>query len=146
MWILNWLPDFVFHLMLLVGVLGLVAGFFLNCIPFFGTNAQAIQVAAILLTVVAVWYEGGIAKDAEYKDRIATMELKISKAETQAVEANARLAEQMLKEQARIKDITESNKKRLQELAGQLNKQCSVNQGVIDILNDAAKNRKEIVK
>jgi hypothetical protein len=146
MWILNWLPDFVFHLMLLVGVLGLVAGFFLNSIPFFGTNAQAIQVAAILLTVVAVWYEGGIAKDAEYKDRIATMELKISKAETQAVEANARLAEQMLKEQARIKDITESNKKRLQELAGQLNKQCSVNQGVIDILNDAAKNRKEIVK
>jgi len=129
--------------MLLIGVLGLVAGFFLNSIPFFNTNAQAIQVAAILLTVLAVWYEGGIAKDAEYKVRIAAMELKISKAETAAAEANTKLAEQILREQARIKDITETNKKRLKELADQLNKQCSVDQAVINVINDAAKNRKD---
>lgn len=146
MWILNWLPDFVFHLMLLVGLLAIGASFVLGFIPFVTQYKLPIQVAGIILTVVAVWYEGGIAKDAEYRARIATMELKISKAETAAAEANTKLAEQILREQARIKDITETNKKRLKDLAGQLDKQCSVNQGVIDVLNDAARNRKEKTK
>ena len=146
MWLLNWLPDFVFHIMLLVGLLALVASFVLQFIPFVSQYKLPIQVAGIILTVLAVWYEGGIAKDAEYKIRIAEMELKISRSETAAAEANTKLAEQILKEQARIKDITETNKKRLKELAGQLDKQCTVNKNVIDILNDAAKNRKEIKK
>jgi len=146
MWILNWLPDFVFHLMLLVGLLTIAVSFVLTAIPFVSQYKLPIQVAGIILTVVAVWYEGGIAKDAEYKIRIAAMELKISRSETASAEANTRLAEQILREQVRIKDITETNKKRLQELADQLNRQCSVDQAVIDVLNDAAKNRKETVK
>jgi hypothetical protein len=143
MWILNWLPDFVFHLMLLIGILAIGASFVLNFIPFVSQYKLPIQVAGIILTVVAVWYEGGIAKDAEYRARIAAMELKISRAETAAAEANTRLAEQILKENARIKDLTETNKKRLKELADQLNRQCSVNQDVINVLNDAARNRKD---
>jgi hypothetical protein len=146
MWILNWLPDFVFHLMLLVGVVAIGASFVLGFIPFVSQYKLPIQVAGIILTVVAVWYEGGIAKDAEYRARIAAMELKISKAETEAAEANTKLAEQILRDQARIKDITESNKKRLKDLADQLNKQCSVDQAVINVLNDAARNRKETAK
>ena len=146
MWILNWLPDFVFHLMLLVGLLAIAVSFVLTAMPFVNQYKLPIQVAGIILTVLAVWYEGGIAKDAEYKIRIAEMELRISRSETAAAEANTRLAEQILRENARIKDITETNKKRLQELAGQLNQQCSVNQGVIDVLNDAATNRKEKTK
>jgi hypothetical protein len=132
--------------MLLVGLLTIAVSFVLTAIPFVSQYKLPIQVAGIILTVVAVWYEGGIAKDAEYKIRIAAMELKISRSETASAEANTRLAEQILREQVRIKDITETNKKRLQELADQLNRQCSVDQAVIDVLNDAAKNRKETVK
>lgn len=146
MWILNWLPNFVFDLMLLVGVLAIGASFVLTFIPFVSQYKLPIQVAGIILTVVAVWYEGGIAKDAEYKTRIAEMELRISRSEIAATEANTRLAEQILREQIRIKDITETNKKRLQELADQLNRQCTVNNSVINVLNDAAKNRQEVKK
>jgi hypothetical protein len=146
MWLLNFLPDFVFHLLLIIGVLGIVAGFFLSNIPFIGTNGKLIQIVSILITVLAVWYEGGIAKDAEYKSRISELQLKIAKAETASAEANTRLAEQILREQARIKDLTETNKKRLKELSDQLNKQCTVNNSVITVLNDAAKNRKEVKK
>lgn len=129
--------------MLLVGLAAIGASFVLTFIPFVSQYKLPIQVAGIILTVVAVWYEGGIAKDAEYKARIAEMELRISRSETKAAEANTRLAEQILKENARIKDLTETNKKRLQELSGQLNQQCRVDQSVIDIINDAARNRRE---
>ena len=146
MWLLNWLPDFVFHLMLLVGLLAIGASFVLSFIPFVSQYKLPIQIAGIMLTVLAVWYEGGIAKDAEYKARIAEMQLKVAKAETASAEANVKLAEQILREQARIKDLTETNKKRLKELSDQLNKQCTVNNSVITVLNDAAKNRKEVKK
>ena len=146
MWILNWLPDFVFHLMLLIGLLAIGASFVLSFIPFVSQYKLPIQVAGILLTVLAVWYEGGIAKDAEYRERIAAMELKVSKAETQSAEANTRLVEQLLAHQAQIKDITNVNKQKLKDLADQLNKQCTINNSVIDVLNNAAANRKEVKK
>ena len=82
MWILNFLPDFAFHLLLVIGILGIVAGFFLSNIPFIGTNGKLIQIVSILITVLAVWYEGGIAKDQEYKKQIAELQLKVAKAET----------------------------------------------------------------
>lgn len=146
MWLLNFLPDFVFDLMLVIGVLAAGTGYLLTFIPFVDKYRVPIQVAGIALTVVAVWYQGGIAKDAEYRAKISAIELKLAQAETESAEANGRLAEQILRENARIKDLTETNKKRLKELADQLNQQCRINQGVIDVLNDAARNRKGVKK
>lgn len=143
MWLLNWLPDWVFHLILLTGVLGLVASFVLKFIPFVDQYRIPIQVAAILLTILGVWYEGGIAKDREYRERIAALELKVSRAETAAAEANTRLVESLAKKDQEIKDATTANQQRLRDLAVQLNKNCTVNQGVVDILNNAARNRRD---
>jgi hypothetical protein len=141
MWLLNFLPDFAFHIMLIIGILGIIAGFVLNSIPFINTNGKLIQVVSILLTVVAVWYEGGIAKDQEYKKQIAQLELKVSKAEAESAAANTKLAEEILKHQQAIKDITAANKQRLNNQATDLNKSCKINDNVISILNDAAKAR-----
>ena len=143
MWLLNWLPNWVFHLILLVGVLGLVASFVLKFIPFVDQYRIPIQVAAILLTILGVWYEGGIAKDREYQERIAALELKVSRAETAAAEANTRLVESLAKKDQEIKEVTTANQQRLRDLAAQLNKTCTVNQDVVNILNNAARNRKD---
>lgn len=143
MWLLNWLPDWVFHLILLVGVLGLVASWVLKNIPFFQTWGLQVQVAAIILTVVGVWYEGGIAKDREYRERIAALELKVSRAETAAAEANTRLVELLAKKDQEIKDVTAANQKKLRDMAAQINKTCTVNQDLVNILNNAARNRKD---
>lgn len=141
MWLVNWLPDWVFHLILLVGVLGLLASWVLKRIPFVETWGLQIQVAAIILTVLGVWYEGGIAKDREYRERIAALELKVSRAETAAAEANTRLVELLAQKDQEIKDVTVANQKKLRDLAAQLNKTCTVNQDVVNILNNAARNR-----
>ena len=77
MWLLNFIPDFVFHLILLVGVLGLLAGFILDKIPFIETNAKTIHLIAIILTVIGVWFEGGIARDEAYQKEISAMQVLI---------------------------------------------------------------------
>lgn len=142
MWILSWLPDFVFHIVFVLGVLAVVAGYFLDSIPFIGTNAKTIQVAGILLTVVGVWFEGGISRDQYYREKIAELKEKIAQSEVQSAEANTKLAEQLAKNQQLTRDITSANKQRMTQQAQQLNSQCTINQNVVDIINDAARNRR----
>jgi hypothetical protein len=98
MWILNWLPDFVFHLILIAGVLGLLASWVLKFIPFIATYRLPIQVAGILLTVLGVWYEGGIAKDTEWKVRVAELEVKVAQAEAKSATENVKIVTKVVKQ------------------------------------------------
>ena len=142
MFLLSFLPDFVFHLMFVIGIIGIIAGYFLTAIPFVGSNARAIQVVGILLTVVGVWFEGGIANEETWRARVLELEAKIAKAEAASAEANAALAEQLAKNQVLIKENTAANRQRMQQQAQQLNAECKVNSSVITILNDAARNQR----
>ena len=146
MWILSWIPDFVFHIVFVVGVLAIVAGYFLDNIPFISANAKTIQVAGILLTVLGVWFEGGIARDQYYREKIAELQAKIAKAEVASAEANAALAQQLAKNEILVKENNAAARQRLQQQAQQLNAECKINKNIIGIINDAAKNRKGSVQ
>jgi len=98
MWILNWLPDFVFHLILIAGVFALLASWVLKFIPFITTYRLPIQVAGILLTVLGVWYEGGIAKDNEWKVRVAELEVKVAQAEAKSATENVKIVTKVVKQ------------------------------------------------
>ena len=135
MWILDWIPNFVFHLILVIGVLAIVAGYFLDIIPIIGKNAKVIQIAGILLTVVGVWFEGGIAIDSHWQARVKELEAKIARAEAASAEANAALVQALANNSILIKENTAAQKQRLKDQADLLNKECKIN-----LLNDAAKN------
>ncbi len=96
MWILNWLPDFVFHLILIVGVLALLAGWALRMVPVVAKYSLPIQVVGVLLTVLGVWYEGGIVKDAEWKARVAELEIKVAQAEAKSAEVNTKVVTKVI--------------------------------------------------
>ena len=142
MFLLSFLPDFVFHLIFIIGVLAVVAGYFLDNVPFIGQNAKTIQVAGILLTVVGIWFEGGIANEEKWRARVLELEAKIARAEAASAEANAALAEQLARNQVLIKETTAANRQRIQQQAEQINKECKVNTTVINVLNDAARNQR----
>ena len=91
MWILNWLPDIAFHLILVLGVLALLTGWALRMVPVVAKYSLPIQVAGVLLTVLGVWYEGGIAKDAEWKARVAELETKVAQAEVKSANVNTKV-------------------------------------------------------
>jgi hypothetical protein len=91
MWILNWLPDFVFHLILVLGVLALLAGWALRMVPVVAKYSLPIQVVGVLLTILGVWYEGGIAKDAEWKAKVAELETKVAQAEAKSAQVNTKV-------------------------------------------------------
>ena len=141
MWILSFLPDMFFHIVLGASILIFLVSTLFNNVPFLGGYTKLIQIISIVCLVFAVWMEGGIAKDNEYKEKIKELQQKISKAEVDSQALNNKLFEEMLKQQQEIKRITDTNKRRLKDQAATLDLHCMVSQNVINILNDAARNR-----
>jgi len=137
-WLLNWLPDWIFYLILVVGILGIVASYVLRAIPFVSTHAMGIQVAGIILTVLGVWYSGGIAKDREYRERIAELKLQVAQAEKAAAEANAKIEYVYVDRVKVVEKIKYEVLSSIRESSSELDANCVISPKAVEILNKAA--------
>lgn len=97
MWLMNFLPNWIFHAILLAGVLGLIASLVLKFIPFINTYKLPVQVLSILLIVTGVWFEGAISNQAEWEARVAEMQVKVAEAEAKSAEANVQIVTKVVK-------------------------------------------------
>ena len=97
MFLLNLLPDWIFHAILAAGVLGLLASFVLKFIPVISTYKLPIQTAAILLIIIGVWFEGAMYNQAEWEARVAEMQVKIAEAEAKSQEVNVQIITKTVK-------------------------------------------------
>ena len=104
MWLMNFLPNWIFHAILLAGVLGLIASLVLKFIPFINTYKLPVQVLSILLIVTGVWFEGAISNQAEWEARVAEMQIKVAEAEAKSSEANVKIVTKIVKKTKRIRE------------------------------------------
>jgi len=141
MWLLSFLPDAFFHILLGASILVFLVSTLFSNVPFLGGYTKLVQIISIVCLVFSVWMEGGIAKDNEYKEKIKALQQQIDKAKVESDALNNKLFEEMLKYQREIKSISDTNRIRLKDKSDTLNSECKVNQDVINILNDSARNR-----
>lgn len=138
MWLLSLVPDFVYHILLILAVLAFGASYILKMVPFITTNAFVIRVASALLIVFCVWMEGGIANEAKWAARVAELELKVAKAEKEAVEANSRIETVYVDRVRVVKEIQYVTQNRIAKDAAKFDLTCKVDPEAIEILNQAA--------
>ena len=139
MWIVNFLPDFVFHLLLIAGLLGLAGSFVLDSIPFVSTNAKAIQLASAVVLAIALFFEGAISDNAAWQARVKELELKVARAETQSAEANGQLSKALAAKDKEIALAQAELKNRIRAGAAAMDAVCKIPSDVVAILNDAAR-------
>lgn len=141
MFILNFLPNVVFYSLILTGVIGIIAGFFLDKFPIIGKYRLPIQIVSIILTVLGAWYAGGIAKSEEYAEAIAAANARAAVAEEKAAAATARIEYVFLDRVKTVKDVQIVVQERIRDISVKIDEQCRVIPEVIDIHNQAARNR-----
>lgn len=139
MWALNFLPDSVFHALVVLGLAGFFVGLFFDFVLPIRQYRSIIQVASAAALVVGVWYEGGIAKDAEYQSKIEEYQQRVQIAEALSASYNQQLKQSIEDNKKKIDAMTGSNKKRIKDLTQKINAECKVDAPIIDILNSAAK-------
>ena len=121
MWLLNFTPDWFYHLILLVGILGLVASFVLKFIPFVSQYKLPIQVGALLLTIFGVYMEGGIANEQKWKHRANSKVITKYVTKTEVVTQNRIVIQ-----------------KEISDKASDIDANCKVVPSLVDVLNHSA--------
>ena len=104
MWILSILPDALIHIIFGLGILGTIAGFILGFIPFVKTYQFAIQICSIIVLVIGVYLEGGLADYKEWEIRVKEMEAKVAKAEAESANKNTEIQEKVVEKTKVIRE------------------------------------------
>lgn len=91
MWILDWLPFWVFHITVVAGFVGLLASLVFQFIPFVSIYRVPLQVVSIAILVFGVYMEGGIATQEKWEAKVAELQLEVAKKETASVETTVKV-------------------------------------------------------
>ena len=138
MWILQWLPDWIFYLMFLVGLLGLIATYVMKFIPFVYVYRTPIQLVSVILVAFGTYMSGAISNEEVWKARVREMEAKVAAAEVQAAQENVKIVEKVV---TKIQVIKERNNDIIQYVNKELVKYdetCTIPQPFIETVNRAA--------
>ena len=87
------------NILLLIGTVLTVAGFFIHRIPMplLWQYQLPFKIVGMLLLVAGVYFRGGYAVEAEWRERVAEVEAKLRAAEEQSVKENVRIQERVVK-------------------------------------------------
>ena len=152
MFILSILPDAAIHIIFGLGILGTIAGFVLGFIPFVKTYQFAIQICSIVVLVIGVYLEGGLADYKEWELRVKEMEAKVAQAEAQSANKNIEIQEKIVE---KTKVIREKGKDVIKYIDKEVVKKeeiikyienCPVPKEIIDLHNQATELNKAATK
>ena len=153
MWLLSLMPDWFYHLIVIVSLLGLIVATVFKFIPY----RLPIQVFGALLLIFGVWMEGGIVNEAKWEARVKELEEKVKIAEEKSTEKNVEIQEKVVtqtkvvREKGRdiikyidrlvdkevIKEVQGPERVRREEVIKYV-ENCPVPKDIIDVHNAAA--------
>ena len=137
MWLLNWVPNSVIHLMIISGVLGIIASWFFSFIPFVRQYKLPIQIISILVLVLGIWTEGANSNNNAWLLKVKDMEVKVAQSETQSANVNTVLVETILEKEKIIKDKQDELKNAINKYATD---ECKLSNVAVSLFNSSSQN------
>lgn len=135
LWLINVLPNWVTHLILLSGIALLVVSFFVRFIPLINTYRLPVKVLGFVLLLSGVWLEGGLY----YVDQTRAEVERIKK---ESAEATVRVEKDY---QVKTKIIKEKGDKIVEYVDRYITKEidarCDIPVNVVELHDSAAKNK-----
>ncbi len=143
MWIIQYLPDFVTHFIVLAGVIGILLTslpLIWKLLPGFDAYRLLIQLISIACLSFGLYLEGGIAMEAEYKVKVAELKEKLKDAEIKAANANAKIVTEYVTKKQFIKQRGDTITEYIDREVVKYDKTCPIPTEVIRAHNAAALN------
>lgn len=103
MWILQWLPDWIFYGIFFAGLLGLLATYIMKFIPFVYVYRTPIQAVSVVLIALGTYMSGAISNEEAWQARIKEMESKVEAAAVESAQENVKIVEKIVKKTEYIK-------------------------------------------
>lgn len=142
MWILSITPDWVFHAILIAGILGTIAGFVLGFVSVIKQYIIPIRIISIVLLTFGLFMEGALIDNQTWQLRVKDVEAKMAKAEAESAQANTKIVEKVAQKVAKQHEKTLIVKQYIDREVTKYDSQCVIPQEFIKAHNDAAEQAK----
>jgi hypothetical protein len=122
----DWILVTLIHGTVLLGLFLTFGSSLLKLLPVISPYAAIAKQVGIVLLVVGVFFEGGLAVEQSYRARIAEMQAKIKEAEVKSAQANEKLANEVSKNKQLIKEKVNQNAKDIEAQRQAINAECKL--------------------
>jgi hypothetical protein len=141
MWILKWLPDWIFYGILFLGVIGYAATYLLKFIPIpaIYMYKTPIQLVSIFFIVIGVFMAGAIHNEQVWLARVAELEKQYAEAQVKSEKVNTEIVTKYITTREIIKQRGEDQIRYIDREIVKYNEICRLPKEVITLHNDAAK-------
>lgn len=142
MWVLNFLPYWIFYGIFFIGLLGLLASFVLKFIPFVSMYRTPVQAASVVAIIFGTYMSGAISNEEAWQAKVKELEAKIVLAEAQSAQENTKIVEKVVKKTEVIKQRGADIVKYVDREVVKYNNQCVIPKEFVKAHNDAAEQPK----
>lgn len=137
----DWLITVVVNGLIVVGLVGISAGWIARWVPYFNMYRGPIQLIGVICLVLGVYFKGGADVERSWRERVKELEAKIAIAEKQSAEANKRLSDQLEQNKKLTQEVKNANQATIRANAEKINAECRVPDIAIELHNSASKNQ-----
>ena len=142
MWILSFIPDsfllWVINTLLILGLLGTIAGFFLKFVPFINRYSTMFQIVGIVLLVAGVYFKGSYSTEMHWRNKVDEMNAQIDKIKAESSKASKQVVYKYIE---RTKIVKENSNAIRTQVTKYVTKEADANctiPGSVVVLHDAA--------
>ena len=125
------------------GVVGLAAVLFVASF-FFGLYKPFIRIAAIVVALFGIYFEGGYMTEKEWRARVEALEAKVKVAEEKSAEVNTVIEKQYVDRVKVIKETANANIQYVDRVVAKYDNLCTVSNAAV-LLHDSA-SRNEVAR
>lgn len=138
MWILSWLPNWIFYALFFIGLLSLLATYFMKFIPFLYVYRTPIQAASIVAIIFGTYMSGAISNEETWKTRVREMESKVKDVEIQSIKENAKIETKVVEKIQIVKQKGDDVVKYIEREVVKFDSQCIIPKEFVEAHNKAA--------
>lgn len=131
MWILSFLPSWIWMFLIVAGITALVTGWFIKLYQ------APLQLAGVLAIVVGVWFEGAAHTEIIWQSKIKELEEKVKIAESKSNEITEKIVYKTKEKVVVVKQAVDVIRTEIQIQKEFINEGCRLNPTAVQMYNKA---------
>lgn len=106
MWLLSFLPDWIFYAILFIGIASFFSTYLIRFIPIpaIYMYKTPIQLVSMFLIALGVYMSGAIANNDAWEKKVAEMQVKVAELEVKAAQENVKIVEKVVNNTKIVKE------------------------------------------
>lgn len=108
MWILNFMPFWIIHLVVFAGMAAVVCSFVLKFIPFFNTYTLPIQLVGVALLSFGLFFEGAASNEEKWISKVREKEIQVVEVQVKSIQENVKIVTKYVDKVRIVKETTDA--------------------------------------